>query len=388
MDLGNKNTVILGHPWLTRTNPLIDWTARTVRMRGTPTPKHDDPRILEQRYLLRYLHALERDNSEFAARIYAQQRNETTLRRVLGKDHPHIQKLTLSTALAQAAEKVEQKLPPQYAKYAKVFDEPKGGELPPRRPFDHGIELKETFIPKVAQSYPMNPKELEACKVFIDEHLKSGKIRKSHSPQASPFFFVQKKDGGLRLCQDYRYLNEHTVKNAYPLPLISTLINKLKGAKYFSKMDIRWGYNNIHIKEGDEWKAAFTTPFGLYEPLVMFFGQCNSPPTFQAFMDSTFGDMIAEGWLIIYMDDVLVSAETLEECQERTKRVLDRMKEEDLHLKLAKCAFDQTEVEYLGLVVRKGEILMDPTKLKAIEQWEPPKLVKVVRSFIGFCNFY
>ena len=105
-------------------------------------------------------------------------------------------------------------------------------------------------------------------------------------------------------------------------------------------------------------------------------------------MDSTFGDMIVEGWLIIYMDDILVFAETLEECQERTKRVLDRMKEEDLHLKLAKCAFDQTEVEYLGLVVRNGEVLMDPTKLKAVEQWEPPKSVKAVRSCIGFCNFY
>ena len=105
-------------------------------------------------------------------------------------------------------------------------------------------------------------------------------------------------------------------------------------------------------------------------------------------MDSTFGDMIAERWLIIYMDDILVFAETLEECQEWTKWVLDRMKEEDLHLKLAKCAFDQTEVEYLGLVVRNGEVLMDPTKLRAVEQWEPPKLVKAVRSFIGFCNFY
>ena len=157
---------------------------------------------------------------------------------MLRKDHLHIRKLTLSTALAQAAERVEQKLPPQYAKYAKVFNEPKGGELPPQRPFDYGIELKETFIPKVAKSYPMSPKEAEACKAFIEEHLKSGKIRKSRSPQASPFFFVQKKDGGLQPCQDYGYLNEHTVKNAYPLPLITTFINKLKGAKYFSKMDI------------------------------------------------------------------------------------------------------------------------------------------------------
>ena len=234
----------------------------------------------------------------------------------------------------------------------------------------------------------MNPKETEVCKAFIDEYLKSGKIRKSQSPQASLFFFIQKKDGGLCPCQDYQYLNEHMVKNAYPLPLISTLIDKLKRAKYFSKMDIRWGYNNICIKEGDKWKAAFTTLFGLYEPLVMFFGQCNSLPTFQVFMDSTFRDMIAEGWLIIYMDDILVFAKTLEECQERTKQVLDRMQGKDLHLKLAKCAFDQTEVEYLRLIVKNGEVLMDPTKLKAIKQWEPPKSVQAVRSFIRFCNFY
>ena len=132
MDLGNKNTVILGHPWLTRTNHLIDWTAGTVRMRGTPVPRHDDLKILKQRYLLQYLHAIEKDNSELATRVYAQQRNAATLRRVLGEDHPHIRKLTLSTALAQAAGRVEQKLPPQYAKYTKVFDEPEGGELPPR----------------------------------------------------------------------------------------------------------------------------------------------------------------------------------------------------------------------------------------------------------------
>ena len=125
------------------------------------------------------------------------------LRRVLGENHPHIWKLTLSTALAQATEKVEQKLPPQYAKYTKVFDEPRDGNLPPQRPFDHAIDLKETFVLKVAKTYPMNPKEMEACKEFIDEHLKSSKIQKSQSPQASPFFFVQKKDGGLCPCQDY-----------------------------------------------------------------------------------------------------------------------------------------------------------------------------------------
>ena len=198
----------------------------------------------------------------------------------VGRRPPPHPKLTLSTTLAQAAEKVKQKFPPQYAKYAKVFDEPKDGKLPPWWSFDHTINFKDSFVPQVARTYPMNPKEMDAYREFIDEHLKSGKSHKSQLPQASSFFFVQKKDEGLCPCQDYWHLNEHTIRNAYPLPLISTLIDKLKGAKYFSKMDIQWGYNNTHIKEGDEWKALFITPYGLCEPTVMFFGQCNSLPTF------------------------------------------------------------------------------------------------------------
>ena len=179
MDLRNKNNIILGYLWLTKSNPIINWATGMVTLRGTLIPQHNKNEMLEQRYLLQYLHAVEQDNSELTAQIYAQQRNAATLRWVLGENHSHIRKLTLSTALAQAAEKVEQKHPPQYAKYAKVFNEPKDGQLPPQCPFDHGIDLKETFVPKVAKTYPMNPKEMEACKAFIDEHLKSGKIRKS-----------------------------------------------------------------------------------------------------------------------------------------------------------------------------------------------------------------
>ena len=131
-----------------------------------------------------------------------------------------------------------------------------------------------------------------ACQAFIDENLKTGQIQPSKSPQASPFFFVKKKDGKLRPVQDYRYLNEHTVKNAYPLPLVSNLIDNHCQFSLFTKFDVRWGYNNIRIKEGDEWKAAFITPLGLFEPMVMFFGLCGSPPTFQAFMNFNFADYI------------------------------------------------------------------------------------------------
>jgi len=123
---------------------------------------------------------------------------------------------------------------------------------------------------------------------------------------ASPVFFIKKKDGTLWLVQDYQALNAMTVKNKYPLPLISELINKLRGAKYFTKLDVRWGFNNVRMKEGDEWKDAFRTNRGLFEPLVMFFGLCNSLATFQTMMDNIFDDLITEGVVVVYLDDILI----------------------------------------------------------------------------------
>ncbi len=130
---------------------------------------------------------------------------------------------------------------------------------------------------------------------------------------ASPFFFVKKKDGKLRPVQDYRKLNEMMIKNRYPLPLISELMDKLRGAKYFSKLDVQWGYNNVRIKTGDEWKVAFRTDRGLYEPTVMFFGLTNSPSTFQWMMNDIFKDLVASGKVTIYLDDILIISKTKEE---------------------------------------------------------------------------
>ena len=133
---------------------------------------------------------------------------------------------------------------------------------------------------------------------------------------ASPFFFVGKKDGNLRPCQDYRYLNEWTVKDTYPLPRINDLLEKLQGAKVFSKLDLQSGYNNIRIKDGDQWKVAFKTARGLYEPMIIYFGLCNSPATFQAFMDNVFHEQKQKGGLLIYMDDLLIMGQTIMELQE------------------------------------------------------------------------
>ena len=130
---------------------------------------------------------------------------------------------------------------------------------------------------------------------------------------ASPFFFVNKKDGKLRPCQDYRYLNDWTIKNSDPLPLISEIMDKLEGTKYFTKLDVRWGYNNIQIRKGDEWKATFKTNKGLFKPTVMFFGMCNLLATFQSMMDNIFITMIEGKLVIVYMDNILIFAGTKEE---------------------------------------------------------------------------
>ena len=143
-------------------------------------------------------------------------------------------------------------------------------------------------------------------------------------------------------------------------------------------MDIRWGYNNVPIKPDDRWKAAFITPLRLFEPTVMFFGLCNSPATFQALMNHIFGDLIAEGWHIVYMDDVLIHSNNQELHTEWMRKVLERLRKHKLFLKLEKYFFDKAEVEYLGMIVKEGHVGMVPVKLAAIQEWKPPSSVKGV----------
>ena len=215
-----------------------------------------------------------------------------------------------------------------------------------------------------------------------------GRIWPSKLPQASPFFFVKKKDSKLHPVQEYQYLNEHTVTNTYPLPLITDLINNLQHFSCFMKFDVHWGYNNIHIKEGDEWKAAFITQLGLFKPTIMFFGLHGSPPTFQAFMYHNFTDYIREGWLVIYMDHLAISANSEQDEEWKVHLILQWFHDLGLSLKLSKCDFSKMEVEFLGMIVGCGCIRMDPAKLSAIMAWPPLKTVKAVQSFLGFCNFY
>ena len=198
---------------------------------------------------------------------------------------------------------------------------------------------------------------------FIDENLAKGYIRPSKSPMAWPFVFISKKDGKLQPCQDYWKLNKGTIKNIYPLPLISALLDKLKGTKYFTKLDLRSRYNNVCIKDGDQWKAAFKTSRRLFEPTVMFFGLCNSLATFQQMMDAIFQDEIHEAWVIIYMDDIFIFTRELIVNIRHTQRLLQKLWDNDLFVKPEKCVFWQNKVEYLGMIIEENKIGMDPVKL-------------------------
>jgi hypothetical protein len=183
-------------------------------------------------------------------------------------------------------------------------------------------------------------------------------------------------------------LNKGTVKNTYPLPLILELIDKLKNARIFTKVDLRWGYNNVRIKEGDEWKAAFKTNKGLFEPTVMFFGLMNSPATFQAMMNTIFKDLIDQGKVIIYMDDILIFTTNLEEHRKLVKQVLQRLRDNDLYLKPEKCVFETNKVDFWGLMVSHDTLAMDPVKIAGVAEWPIPRTVKEVQAFLGFGNFY
>ena len=205
---------------------------------------------------------------------------------------------------------------------------------------------------------------------------------------AAPVFFVKKKDGKLCLVQDYCALNTMTVKNKYSLPLILELIAKLHGAKYFMKLDVQWGFNNVQIKEGDEWKAAFQTNCGLYESLVMFFSFTNSPATFQTMMDNIFKDLILKGIVVVYLDDILIFMETLEEHRKITCHILELLEKHKLYLYPNKCEFKKTMIKYLRVIISHNSIAMDPVKIASITEWPAPTNKKKVQSFLRFTNFY
>ena len=242
--------------------------------------------------------------------------------------------------------------------------------------------------------YPLSQIKVKALQNFLTELLEKGYLRPSKSQYASPFFFIGMKDRKLCPVQDYRRINDYTIRDQYPLPLITDLITDLRGAHIYTKLDIQWGYNNVHIKKGDEHKAAFKTHYGLYEPTVMFFGLTNSPTTFQTMMNHIFCSIIAKHELLgtsicVYMDDIAIATHTTD--HDHTAAVHDILAvaaKHDLYFKLKKCLFHVPSIDYLGVILEKGVTCMDPVKIAGIKNWKTTEKVKDIWSFLGFCNCY
>jgi len=199
---------------------------------------------------------------------------------------------------------------------------------------------------------------------------------------------VAKKDGKRRMVQDYRHINQWTVKNGYPLPLIVDILDGVGKRKVFTKLDLRWGYNNVRIKEGDEWKAVFTIHIGAYEPTVMYFGLTNSPTTFQTMMNDLFRDLINQGDTATFIDDILVATDTEEGHDELVEEVLKRLEENDLFVKPEKCKWKVREVEFLGVVIRPKGVEMQKEKVEGVLSWPAPRNIKEVQKFLGLANYY
>ncbi|QRW23266.1 Retrotransposable element Tf2 protein [Rhizoctonia solani] len=310
-----SHAAILGLKWLDAHNPEIDWNQRTLSFPHAP-PEH-------------------------VAIAEEEEANQNPLEGV----------------------------PPKYHQYAKVFGEEEFNKLPLHRHYDIGIELTEEG-PLNSPLYSMTDTESTTLKDWLRDELKAGKIRPSKSSISSPVMFVPKKDGSCRLVVDYCRLNNRTKKNVYPLPCPDNLMAQLRGAKVFTKLDLRWGYNN----------------YGLYKSLVMTFSLTNAPAAFQHFMNKLFKDLL-DVCIIIYLDDILIYSKDDALHTQHVHEVLRQLMENQLFCKASKCTFHVTSVEYLGIIVSDKGFSLDKLKIQAVQDWPVPTKVKEVQLFLGFANF-
>jgi len=352
--LDSECMIVLGHNWLTRYNPLIDWVLSSLTFRtlagslpaplSTPSPvqsgnpvsglsSQSDPSLMPSVdtpvctpphisliNAARFVHACKLEGS---TKYQLQLRPSDS-----AKAHS-------SSASTPPDLDI---VPPEYRNYADMFSKAKASELPPHRDYNLKIDLEEGTSPPLGTLYSLSPVELSALQTFIDENLNTGFIRPTTSSHAAPVLFIKKKDGSLCLCVDFRGLNKITKKDRYPLPLISELLDSPSRAKIYSKIDLRHTYHLVWIAPGGEWKTTFCTCYGSYEWLVMPFGLTNAPAAFQRFVNTIFADML-DVWVVVYLDDILIYSKDMESHQQHVQEVLCRLRLHGLFTKPEKCEF-------------------------------------------------
>ena len=241
--------------------------------------------------------------------------------------------------------------------------------------------------PIAKRPYRMPANELAELKKQIRELQEKGFIRPSSSPWGAPVLFVKKMDSSLRLCIDYRSLNEVTIKNKYPLPIINDLFDQLEGASVFSKIDLRSGYHQLKIREQDIPKTTFSTRYGLYEFTIMSFGLTKAPAYFMNMMNKVFMEYL-DKFVAVFIDDILVYSKNEKEHEQHLRMVVEKLREQKLYAKLSKCEFWLKEVGFLGHVVSGNGVAVDPSKVEAITEWKAPTSVPEIRSFLGLVGYY
>ena len=336
---GQKWGVILGMPWLEHHNPEINWKIGEVKITRCPEECGKQWRLVQGKS------GWEKQKEEEAREEKEERREKKEKKRNQKKGKMvEVRKVVEEWEIwdeeeeaAKSEEEAKKLILEKFHRWIKVFGKKQSERMPTRKLWDHAIDVKEGFVPRKRKVYPLSREEREEMREFVKEQLRKGYIRPSKSPQTAPVFFVGKKDGKKRMVQDYCYLNEWMVKNNYPLPLISDVLESIGTKKVFTKMDLRWGYNNVRIKEEDEWKAAFTMPEGSFEPTVIFFGLTNSPATFQAMMNELLRDLTNTGKVAVFIDDVIIGTEMEEGHDELVAEVIRRLEENDLYVKPEKC---------------------------------------------------
>ncbi|KAK4683964.1 putative transposase, partial [Tremellales sp. Uapishka_1] len=283
---------------------------------------------------------------------------------------------------------IVRQVPEMYHSYIDIFHPRQGIEtLAPPRVYDLKIQLKPDAELKPAPLYDLRPTEVAALKDTLDRERMARRIRPRNSPYRSPTFFVPRKDGRHRMVVDFRRLNAATVPDAYPLPLISQITDQLSKSRIFTKLDLVGAYQLLRIAEGYEHLTAFRTQFGMFESLVVRDGLRNAPAVFQHFLNETFADFLGEG-VIVYIDDIVIHAPTVEESRRITRRVLDRVRTTSLYLKASKCEFEKTSLKFLGFTISGDGVSADPAYVQGVADFPAPKTVTQVRRFTGLAGFY
>jgi hypothetical protein len=265
----------------------------------------------------------------------------------------------------------------EYHEYLHVFEASDNQCLPPHRHHDHHIPLLEGKRLPFEPTRALHESRLCTLREYLEMNLKWGWIQESTSPAGVPIHFVQKKDGSPRLCVDYRGLHAIMVKDRTLLPLIGEALDRLAGAKIYTKLDVKDAYHNLRIAEGDEWKMAFWTKYGLYKYLVMLFSLTNAPASFQRWMNDILSDYL-DVFCIVYLDNILIYSDDLEQHRRHVEMVLRRVEEVGLTLKASKCELNTDKTEYLGYIISPTGIEMDPEKVQAVAEWREPMNMKGV----------